>query len=57
MFVVEWDDAERDQIIAVHTWDQWLKIPIMERNWNTETIWANDVMAAYTRAMRGECGD
>lgn len=55
MFVVEWENTEHDPVVTkVTRWDEWLRIPIMERPFNTTMVRAKDELDAYARAQRGE---
>lgn len=54
-FVVVWDTSTEEHTVAqVTRWDEWLRIPIMERPFNTTMVRAKDELDAYARATRGE---
>ena len=53
-FIVEWADEDPESVTRVWTWDDWLKISIGKRNWNSALVEARDELDAYLKAKRGE---
>lgn len=49
IFIVEWS-KEWGEPIAVHPWDEWIKIPVGKRNFFSESIEARDELDAYIKA-------
>lgn len=57
-FVVVWDmSAEEHTVTQVTRWDDWIRIPIEARPFNTTMVRAKDELDAYARAQRGERWD
>ncbi len=49
MFVVEWTPGWGEPF-AVHTFDDWIKVPVGIRNFFSETVEARDELDAYMQA-------
>ena len=57
-FVVVWDaSADEPTVTQVTRWDEWVRIPIEARPFNTTMVRAKDELDAYASAMRGESWD